>query len=719
MAARAPGQDAAREEPSCFNCGIKGHFAIACPEEVRKEPAGLQAFRERKAAAQSKGSRGGPGQGKGSGGTGMIITKYAPPPHPSLPQPPPAAAILGYYPQPTPPPHAAHPAQSAGPPAWHYPPSNYSPAYQAPPPPPPPTPAHHAQPPYEPYAHPAYPPAAPNGGSYYPPPYSAPPPPPQPPYYPGPQSTYNSPIYPPPAQSAPVPGFPYPPATPPISASPSYPYTAPPPPTYTPHPYDAAQGYYPPSYLDERGRGNFCPGARGHGQSRPRGGSNNRDRDRHRDRDRDRERHRGRDRDRNFGSKNQRKGVLQKAQTLPQTSGKASPPSEPQKDKLEGSPITPAKATGKPKTPERGQSPGIEDILGCDLESAFTELPTKPADPVGQPLPSEYTDAPTIPPAFDAKCLKSEFFSADDCDSFSSSIRDTKYWKNAKHDPVFKAWAGMVSRRFVNSIHLYHSYRTSSAPSPDEIIAEDVVLDEIVVQPSPPRVSSPTVSNPRLPGAKSDVLGKHARGPADGGEKQSSLKRFKGIAGLPKLSAFQSPPGVKRHHQRGEGGSHLSQDSRDDRNTHRDSPRSRESPYNSRARHDSGYQSNNSPDKPYGERFYGSSNATRDHRGQSRSRPQSRSRSRSRSSSRQRGREAYKQQSLSKSPSGRHGRHGSPSYARTRSSSPLDDFEREILGIAREEAPEKKAAKPKRRHDRLVEVFRYVCLAVSLSLNQF
>jgi hypothetical protein len=39
MAERAPGQDVPKEEPECYNCGVRGHFVIACPEEVRKVPA--------------------------------------------------------------------------------------------------------------------------------------------------------------------------------------------------------------------------------------------------------------------------------------------------------------------------------------------------------------------------------------------------------------------------------------------------------------------------------------------------------------------------------------------------------------------------------------------------------------------------------------------------------------------------------------------------------
>lgn len=38
MGSKAPGQAATEQEAVCYNCGVKGHWAFACPEPTRDVP---------------------------------------------------------------------------------------------------------------------------------------------------------------------------------------------------------------------------------------------------------------------------------------------------------------------------------------------------------------------------------------------------------------------------------------------------------------------------------------------------------------------------------------------------------------------------------------------------------------------------------------------------------------------------------------------------------
>ena len=101
-----------------------------------------------------------------------------------------------------------------------------------------------------------------------------------------------------------------------------------------------------------------------------------------------------------------------------------------------------------------------------DLKHIFPETKVKLADPVGIPLPADYTDEPTIPPAYNATCIKSEFFLKDNSQEFVQSIRELACWDALKHDPVFMHYPGMVLRQFPGSEHKYPTYDRSEAPSP-------------------------------------------------------------------------------------------------------------------------------------------------------------------------------------------------------------------------------------------------------------
>ncbi|KAI0193138.1 hypothetical protein F4808DRAFT_453292 [Astrocystis sublimbata] len=65
------GQSAAAHE--CYNCGMKGHMFVACPEETRRVPAGLEASRKRQATGHDH-------YGTAKRTKGPIVTHYPPPP---------------------------------------------------------------------------------------------------------------------------------------------------------------------------------------------------------------------------------------------------------------------------------------------------------------------------------------------------------------------------------------------------------------------------------------------------------------------------------------------------------------------------------------------------------------------------------------------------------------------------------------------------------------
>ncbi|KAK3901101.1 hypothetical protein C8A05DRAFT_35237 [Staphylotrichum tortipilum] len=283
--------------------------------------------------------------------------------------------------------------------------------HYAPPPPPPPPPAH--PPPGMPYGQPQ------------PPPY----PPGLPPAPPPPAQGYAQPGYPPNPYSG---GYQPPPLPPP----PQYgQYSAPPPP--------------PPHYAQQPGRHQ-----KNHGSKRS---HNNRDKNRH-----------GNDRRGKGGSRNERqeRDAGREEQKLK---------AEEVKEKKDGeAKVEPQAQDGDPKEAgdegeEKGGS-GWDRQLQDEFNLAFPEIKMKPADPVGIPLSAEYTDDPTIPPAYNATCVKSEWFTEDNRAEFGRSIRDHPSWDTLRDDPIFRLYPGMTLRRFPESEHQYTTYDPSDPPpSPSAI----------------------------------------------------------------------------------------------------------------------------------------------------------------------------------------------------------------------------------------------------------
>lgn len=103
----------------------------------------------------------------------------------------------------------------------------------------------------------------------------------------------------------------------------------------------------------------------------------------------------------------------------------------------------------------------LDEEFSWDLEKAFIELDTKPADPVGKPLAADWSDEPTIPPAYNAKCVKSAFCDPENPDALKLSVRESKLWPQIKRDPVFRYRRGMVVIRFPGASHEYFTYHFS------------------------------------------------------------------------------------------------------------------------------------------------------------------------------------------------------------------------------------------------------------------
>lgn len=167
------------------------------------------------------------------------------------------------------------------------------------------------------------------------------------------------------------------------------------------------------------------------------------------------------------------------------------PPSTPRDRSLKSSP---APTFAKTETPDLEVSKAdeakteehvVEDVIAkedrfdqdqlWDFEKAFVELETKAADPVGKPLAAEWNDVPTIPPAYNAKCIKSEYYDPDSPDAFLASVRDTKYWPDLKQDPVFRFRRGMVAVQFPGSHHEYFTYHCSKRLGAHELKEREIV----------------------------------------------------------------------------------------------------------------------------------------------------------------------------------------------------------------------------------------------------
>lgn len=369
----------------------------------------------------------------------------------------------------------------------------------------------------------------------------------------------------------------------------------------------------------------------------------------------------------------------------------------------------------------------IDEEFAWDLENAFIEVETKPADPVGKPLDKDWNDDPTIPPAYNAKSIKSAFYDPEDPDAFNLSVRDSKQWFTVKRDPIFRYRRGMVVIRFPGSNVEYFTYHCSRKIGKDSYDEREIIrtgpsdpsLDDSIQ----PRniLHSASVLKEEQQGAAKATNGKRTHGDAD--DYKLEAKRLRKDEKLDRSPLPRRPdrsptrtlevngdpwaphPGETRSR------SPLRPDSRD-RYSHspgvyrppREDSRKGYSttPRDATQRYDSGYHSAYSGDRP-----------TKSYRGRSHSRhlspPPSRSGRNSRSRDRDRDRSPRK---------------WSPSYARTRSPTPLalasgsetadlSDLEYELLGLERPEKNKKKKATPgktavKRRQVKLNDAFGLV-----------
>ncbi|KAL2131413.1 hypothetical protein VTI74DRAFT_5146 [Chaetomium olivicolor] len=459
MTDTAPGQAPPQQEPLCYNCGAKGHWMVACPEPTRAVPAGLQRWQSQH--QEQSAERGGTSQER----KGPIVTRYPPPPPAPLPA----------YGQPPPPPYPpavpAPPPPPQGYPQPGYPSNLYAGSYPPPPPTqygqcsavPPPPPQYGQQPSYGQAPYPAsYPPQP----SYYAPSAPLAPAPAPSSFPPGtyPSQQYGQPPPPPPGSAPYPPQYPSSPAPPPPGAYPyppgqSQPYV-PPPPGATPYPPP------PPGWTPSQYAPSALPPPPPSANQTPLGTHRGRHQKNHgskRSHHRDKNRH-GHDRQGKGGSRHERQ-ERHASRDEKQTKG-----DEVQEPAEEGE----AKDDG-------------EWTFEESLKRAFPAIKTKPADPVGIPLPVEYTEDPTIPPAYNATCVKSEFFREDNQKDFGRSIREHPSWTTLQDDPVFKHYVGMVKRRFPECDHEYSTYAPSiPPPSPSSIkMPPKFQIDRAVIKANP------------------------------------------------------------------------------------------------------------------------------------------------------------------------------------------------------------------------------------------
>ncbi|KAK0636642.1 hypothetical protein B0T17DRAFT_86307 [Bombardia bombarda] len=445
MATAAPGQSTAEQEPSCYNCGARGHWVPACPEPTRDVPAGLKLWHSQHQEHSQPSER---NNSSSHDKKGPVVTRYPPPPGQAtsitryaLPQPPP-------YPPAVPPPvPQAYPQPSFPPPpsfAGNYPPPPLPPYGQFPQSAPPPPPPRYGQQP--PYAQPPYPPSYPPSGYYpnapiptppsfppgtYPPPQYGPPPPPPPP------GSNHYPLQFPAGLPPPPPDFHYPPGQAPAYGLPTLnigPY--PPVPGWSPAPYGPPP---PPPPANKASHNNH----RGKHQKHQGSKRSNSHKDRHRS-----------------GNDSAAKTTPIRGERRHERQDNRPPQNE-----------SPAKRPVVQPTPSSDKKEDIGDgewDPECeeDLKVVFAETKPKPADPVGIPLPCEYNENPTIPPAYNATCVKSAYFDEQNLREFVQSIRATSAWLVLKRDPIFKHYQGMIRRRFDSDDYEYSTYEPSTPPSP-------------------------------------------------------------------------------------------------------------------------------------------------------------------------------------------------------------------------------------------------------------
>lgn len=369
-----------------------------------------------------------------------------------------------------------------------------------------------------------------------------------------------------------------------------------------------------------------------------------------------------------------------------------------------------------------------DEEFSWDLEKAFIQLDTKPADPVGKPLTADWSDEPTIPPAYNAKCVKSAFCDPENLDTFKLSVRESKQWPSVKRDPIFRYRRGMVVIRFPEADHEYFTYHCSRKLETDSLADREVVSrepsDPSLNDAIPPRIHHPIGS----PAKDQQAVSKLNNGKRSHGNTDEDTRELKRVKAQPERVPHSLPPRPMTRPRSPAMGSNINVSldpwspqpeeagRPDSRGRYSRSPGSNRlqkedsngkghfTPRDSTQRYDSGYQSGYSADRsrPYRER----SNSRR------LSPPPSRRGRDEREHSRDRSRDGQQPQ-----------RRWSPSYAkargRTRSPTPvavasdtesadLSDLEYELLGMERPEKKKKAApskAVAKRRQVKLNDAF--------------
>ncbi|KAI1809237.1 hypothetical protein GGS20DRAFT_329547 [Poronia punctata] len=465
----------AAEDLSCYNCGMKGHIFLACPEDTRHVPAGLEASRKRQASGNEY-------NGSVKRGKGPVVTHYPPPLPPGVSHisPPPTtygppAGYNGYHlgpppglpPVPPPPPslpptrYEPYPVPNDGREASRFPYSRNAGTYdrhfhsssRGTPPEDPYGPHHYDE--YRQYRS-GSPPRPPYGRSYPAPPSrhgELPPGLPQAPPYglpprPEPPSSYDH--YPPGPE---VDGY-YPRPQPPYQAHPysdgypnpphyghdgsGVPAARPYPPSHGPPPrgnyLDPPSHYLPPELppYHTRHDDRFTEWATFESrrrepddrvERRPSNNRHNRERIPRWSRydspkSRGRSEHRMQDRPpKAFSSQN----------STPPRKDSVGPPSSRSERPLNH---------GLPPKPVTAEESKVDDFSG-ENEMIFNEIPPKISrDLIREPLPAEWTDEPLMPPKYGKETIISKYVNPENIDAFAASIRETKAWEVMQHHPA-------------------------------------------------------------------------------------------------------------------------------------------------------------------------------------------------------------------------------------------------------------------------------------------
>lgn len=321
--------------------------------------------------------------------------------------------------------------------------------------------------------------------------------------------------------------------------------------------------------------------------------------------------------------------------------------------------------------------------------------PTHPPDEVGRPLPETYTEDILLPRKWDAKCVESEFFNADDLEEFVRPIHESKFWEALQYDPAFVydgklpcgdllsvIMAELIRSRQTETKDRFTPGGNANAPPSDgknESSAKDVPSRRGGSHDSTPTVRSDL-------GPRDTSLQEATRTPLNSRRDDNSESSWYGSSNQQHLRDTPS----RSHERRREQWAHE----------HRQSPERRRSRSPNREQRYSDSRRSRTPDRFYRSHEAQASRSPRRTRRLSESRRPRSSTVRGRSRSRTRGSSVASDQSRSSS---------------------LDSLERELLGIGSTDQgagtptdhdpdhPQRDAApKPKRRRVQVDSAFRLV-----------